>query len=250
MKIVAGFFSLTQVTVATEHRTYNQWHMLDHLPEQLTLPGIGWGQRWVSTPACKCARSVSTAQFDDVHYLTLYLLGPPLERSLADFARLARELADRGRFHRHRRTALTGTFEVVHCSAAPRVHVSGSAVPYRPNLGIHLRLDEVVDLDRIDLYDQWLARDHLPALVASEGVTGAWTFRRPPAPGRSASGAAGQRITVAWLDAPPLEVTAAIASLPQPPPSLVRPVLEGPFESIEPHRWDWFDESVRDGGNQ
>jgi len=77
VKVEAGFVSLTEVTDPTEHRSYNEWHQLDHLPEQLTLPGIAWGQRWVSTPACCTARAVSTAPFDDVHYLTLYLLAAP-----------------------------------------------------------------------------------------------------------------------------------------------------------------------------
>ncbi|MDQ3146781.1 MAG: hypothetical protein M3R01_07570 [Actinomycetota bacterium] len=237
MKVEAGFVSLTEVTDPTEHRSYNEWHQLDHLPEQLTLAGIAWGQRWVSTPACRAARAVSTAPFDDVHYLTLYLLAPPLDATLEDFQLLARDLSARGRFHRHRRTALTGAFEIVGTRASPRLRLSDAAVPYRPHLGIHVRLDEVVDP-----HDGWFTTEHLPALVALEGVAGAWAFRRGPVAG----GGAGQCVTVAWLDAPPLDVVAAIASLPDPPAGLVRPLLDGPFASIEPHRWAWFDERVAD----
>ena len=51
--MVAGFFSFTEITDETAHRGYNAWHQLDHLPQQLPLPGIAHGQRWVSTPACR-----------------------------------------------------------------------------------------------------------------------------------------------------------------------------------------------------
>lgn len=247
MKVVAGFFSLTEVTVATEHRSYNEWHMLDHLPEQLTLAGIGWGQRWVCTPACRRARSVSTAPFDDVHYLTLYLLGPPLEHTLDQFGRLARDLSDRGRFHRHRRTALTGAFEVMHSRASSRVRVSDAAVPYRPNRGIHVRLDEV-DSSGVDEHDRWLGSEHLPALVALDCVAGAWTFRRLTVAGKPENGE--QWITVSWLDDAPIGASSAIASLPGPPAGLVRPLLDGPFSSIEPYRWNWFDGQVSASADQ
>ena len=50
-KVVAGFFSFTEITDPAEHRAYNEWHQLDHMPEQLPLDGIAYGQRWVSTPA-------------------------------------------------------------------------------------------------------------------------------------------------------------------------------------------------------
>ena len=28
------------------HRRYNEWHQLDHRPENLALPGVAWGDRW------------------------------------------------------------------------------------------------------------------------------------------------------------------------------------------------------------
>ena len=49
-KVVAGFFSFTEVE-AGAHRSYNEWHLFDHLPEQFVLPGIAGGWRWVRTPA-------------------------------------------------------------------------------------------------------------------------------------------------------------------------------------------------------
>ena len=51
-----GFFSFTEITDPAEHHSYNEWHQLDHMPEQYPLDGIAYGQRWVSTPACRAAR--------------------------------------------------------------------------------------------------------------------------------------------------------------------------------------------------
>ena len=52
-KVRIGFFSFTEITDPAEHRSYNEWHQLDHMPEQFPLPGVVFGQRWVSTPACR-----------------------------------------------------------------------------------------------------------------------------------------------------------------------------------------------------
>ena len=48
-KVKVGFFSFTEV-LDGRHREYNQWHGLDHMPENFKLDGLQWGQRWVATP--------------------------------------------------------------------------------------------------------------------------------------------------------------------------------------------------------
>jgi len=50
-KVRLGFFSFTEITDPGEHHSYNEWHQLDHMPEQFPLDGIAYGQRWVSTPS-------------------------------------------------------------------------------------------------------------------------------------------------------------------------------------------------------
>ena len=60
-KVLLGFFSFTEITDPSEHRSYNEWHQLDHMPEQYPLPGVVFGQRWVSTPACRRARAHADA---------------------------------------------------------------------------------------------------------------------------------------------------------------------------------------------
>jgi len=74
---VLGFFSFTEVTDPSAHRAYNEWHRLDHLPEQFSLDGILFGQRWVATPSCREARVAVSPLLQPCHYMTLYLMRDP-----------------------------------------------------------------------------------------------------------------------------------------------------------------------------
>src|SRR5579863_3386080 len=71
---VLGFFSFTVVTDPSAHEAYNAWHQLDHLPEQFTIEGITFGQRWVRSPRCRGAERATSASLDPFHYMTLYLM--------------------------------------------------------------------------------------------------------------------------------------------------------------------------------
>jgi hypothetical protein len=212
-KVRVGFFSFTEITDAGEHRSYNEWHQFDHMPEQFPLPGIVWGQRWVSTPACRAARAVSGARLDPIHYVTLYLMTEPVDETLTSFMAWGRELARRGRFHQHRRTLLSGPFELLDMAVAPRVLISRSAVPYRPQQGVYVQVDD--GRHPVDVR----------GLCELDGVAGAWSFADDE-----------HAVTIAWLDGPPLEVATRW------PPAAATTIFAGPFETITPRQWDWFDD--------
>ena len=118
MKVGYGFFSFTEVTDPTAHRSYNEWHQLDHLPEQFPLEGVVYGQRWVSTPECRAARAASEPELDPIHYVTCYLMAEPITQTLDQFFALGAELRRLYRFHQQRRAHLTGPFAVAHTAAA------------------------------------------------------------------------------------------------------------------------------------
>ena len=210
-KVKVGFFSFTEITDPNEHHSYNEWHMLDHMPEQYPLDGIVYGQRWVSTPACHAARAASGAQLDPIHYVTLYLMSEPVERTLQEFMALGRALHEKDRFHLHRKARLSGPFPLDAIAVAPRVLISPEAVPYRPNRGVYVVVQPV-----------GAAAPDLDALCATAGVAGAWRFAE-----------AERRITVAWLDDAPLDVRA--------PAGADGAEFAGPFETITPWQWNWFD---------
>ncbi|HEY1831898.1 MAG TPA: hypothetical protein VGG38_16820 [Acidimicrobiales bacterium] len=69
-----GFFSFTEITDPSGHRAYNEWHHFDHLPEQFTIEGITFGQRWVCSPRCVEARVAVSPLLAPCHYMRLYFL--------------------------------------------------------------------------------------------------------------------------------------------------------------------------------
>jgi hypothetical protein len=226
VKISHGFFSFTEVTDPKAHAAYNEWHQLDHLPEQYSLAGIVHGQRWVSTPACRAARVVNGPALDPIHYVTCYLMTEPIDRTLDDFFALGAELHRLDRFFEARRAHLTGPFRVQGAAAAPRVLVSAEAVPFRPHRGVFV----VVGEPTVD--------DVSPVLLEQAGVAGVWTFSTDPELASRRWTAGARRVTMAWLDDEPLAVTARLAPL-----VAGRAAVEfaGPFETITPWKWDWFD---------
>lgn len=239
-KVRIGFFSFTEVTDPAEHRSYNEWHQLDHMPEQYPLQGVVYGQRWVSTPACRRARAFDSEALARVHYMTLYLMGEPVDSTLEEFQALGVRLRAQGRFHEHRRSHLSGPFAVAGMLAAPRVLVSPDAVPYRPNLGVYVVVrDGVEGAALADDPGALLA----PALVGIEGVAGVWTFATSESFDRLAWHPGAKTITVCYLDGDPLETASKLGRSvrdsigPQGRPAL----FAGPLETITPWRWDWFD---------
>ncbi len=236
-KIRVGFFSFTEVTDPAAHRSYNEWHQLDHLPEQLPMAGIAWGGRWVCSPRCRVARAVSAPLLEPVHYLTLYLMEDPIGPTLDAFAALGGELRRLGRFHEQRASHLSGPFDVLAAHAAARVLVSGAAVPYRPSTGVYVVVEEAVSDDTT-----WEAVDPAP-LLAAEGVAGVWSFAASSVPGRWDPGR--RRVTVCFLDGDPLDVSDGMRPLVSSRSGWgvdSEVVFAGPFEAVTPWKWDWFDD--------
>lgn len=200
-KVVAGFFSFTEVE-AGAHRSYNEWHLFDHLPEQFVLPGVAGGQRWVLTPA-QAAAATAPPPLDHVHYVTLYLLAEPLHQTLVEFQEHGVALARAGRFHQRRTAHLAGPLLVESRCAARRVLVAPGAVPHRPGTGLHVRvLADDADAGRPE------------DLLDVPGVVGVWSFAGVPpgVPGPFAEAMAGLRVICAWLDGDPDAIDAAMTA--------------------------------------
>jgi hypothetical protein len=234
-KVKVGFFSFTEITDRSEHRSYNEWHQLDHMPEQFPLPGMAFGQRWVSTPACRAQRAVDGALLAPIHYVTLYLMTEPVDATLEQFHALGGELRRVGRFHEHRRAWLSGPFELSTIAAAPRVLISAEAVPYRPNRGAYVVVEDLPPGPAT------AADGRARAVLAVPGVAGVWSFvsgeerRMAWRPGR-------RRVTVCFLDESPLEVSPSLgAVVGRWRPDAGTIVHAGPVETVVPWQWDWFE---------
>lgn len=236
-----GFFSFTEITDPREHRAYNEWHQLDHMPEQLPLRGVAYGQRWVSTPECTAARLVADETLAPTHYVTLYLMTQPVEETLAEFLALGQRLHGLGRFHQHRRSHLSGPLQLLEAHSSPRVLVSAEAVPYRPNRGIYVIVEE--PSGPLDAHVRWLHQEWTPAVTALDGVAGIWSFATTPRLNRAGWDPGNRRITVCYLDGEPLPVARDLAPLVESrwADAPLRPLYAGPLETIIPWQWDWFD---------
>ena len=208
-----GFFSFTEVTDPSAHEAYNAWHQLDHLPEQFTIDGMRFGQRWVRSPRCTAVEATTSEELDPFHYMTLYLLRD--ETVLPLFFDLGVQLHHADRFFAARRALLSGPFDIVGRWAAPRVAVSAAAIPFRPSHGLYVVVGPPVD--GADFVDH-------------PGVAGVWQFADQRDPVR--------HVTVAFVDGDLWGAAAALGlATTAGGPS---PEWAGPLERVDAFRWDWF----------
>jgi len=250
-KITTGFFSFTEITDPKEHRAYNEWHMLDHQPEQFPIAGVHWGSRWVLSPACRKLATTTEPPFDKIHYMTLYLMGEPLDATLREFGELAAVLSSMGRFHRHRRSHVSGPYNLLRASAVPRVRISAEALPWRPNMGLFVTVYEPGDdLGRFDEYEAWRDTVHHPDVLSVPGVAGLYQFADKQALQPFKKGEKAKHIQVYFLDRPALEVVQDIGRRREewkkagrmPDFGNARKLLfAAPLEAIRVGEWDWFD---------
>jgi hypothetical protein len=213
------------------------------MPEQWQVPGIVWGQRWASSADCVAVRAAQVAEWATIAHAVSYLMREPVEETLDDFFALAHRLREQGRFAHGLPSVFQGALRLLETYAAPRVLVSPAVVPFRPNRGVYVILEEPTEPDQWDKYQQRVHRETVPGLLAVPGVAGAWVFGTTPAlrpreiytPGR-------YRFTVCYLDDEPATVGARLGELLQHSwrAAPVRPLLATPFESMTAWAWDRF----------
>jgi len=245
-KVKVGFFSFTEITDPSAHREYNEWHQLDHMPEQFPMRGTAYGQRWVSTPACKAARLVDGELLAPAHYMTLYLFTDPVDETLQEFMDLGQQLRALGRFFDKRRACFSGPLQWLDAHAAARVLIAPEALPYRPNRGVYVFVEEPNSDVEVAAFDAWVRRwheDEVDAWLAVPGVAGCWSFATAPRLRNSGWSTGNRRITVTYLDDDPVTVAKSLQPILEARwrDAPVTPVHAGPYETVVPYQWDWFD---------
>lgn len=245
------FFSFTEVPDPGLHRAYNEWHQLEHRPENLRLPGVVWGERWVHSPDCAALATVPDATFANLHYVNMYWFREPVADTTAEWSALAERSfhwGGRDDIHIAKRLSMA-FFRPIRGYVNPRVRVDADVLPFRPNRGVHVmvtRVDEPRSRAAEKLFG-WYDRDHVPALLGCDGVAGVWTFASDDtfAGALDLTGAAAPpsvRIVLTYLDGDPVGVSRSLAALDGPPdPSVETLLFRGPLRAITPWQWDWFD---------
>jgi len=265
-----GFFSFTSVDDPSLHRAYNEWHQLDHRPENMALEGVRYGERWVRTPDCAAA-STADHRLAPTHYMNLYWFRPPIAAAVTEWQGLAESSFQWGRRPDMDMCTrpLMGFFDVIKGYVRPEVLVSVSALPFRPTKGVVV---QVVELDEphaigVERLYRWYDTVAIPTALRLDGVAGAYTFSsvtstiddgfvaeddaRTFAP-TATSRAGSLRITVYWCDDDALVTKAALdasfaalrAAAPLGDPLAAagaQVIFDSAARVIEPWVWNWFD---------
>jgi hypothetical protein len=235
-KIRVGFFSAT--SYAGDPEPYVAWHQLDHMPEQFRVPGLSWGQRFFATPGCVAASAHRLGPLGTACHLQTYLF-ETYEPVMSEFVALGRALAGLGRSMPGALSHLQVSLQLVSEHVAPRVLLTPGAVPFRPNTGVYVVLEDVPNRPAAS---EWLVqqqRDALPTLLEIPGVFGIWTFAAVAPPGQAGAydvPASTQQLMIMYLDGDPIEVSDALAAhlAPRWEAAPVLPLLAGAFRSLFP----------------
>jgi hypothetical protein len=259
------FFSFAEITDRRRHREYNEWHQLDHRPENLALDGVLHGERWVRTPECARHSTVGAPSLAGTHYINMYWFREPAEASFRQWQQLAERSFQWGRRPDVGLAArpLMGLFSAVRGYASPRVLVSPDALPFRPAKGVWFSLYRLhrPHSSRAHDYLAYCDRVRVPALLRLPGVAGAWTFSSlsttidpswRPAPGSttfdpSGSDAGSLRVELLFLDSDPLRLRPDIIAVDNAPADqrddpVAETVCSTALYPIQPWSWDWFDD--------
>ena len=257
-----AFFAFTEINNTGAHVLYNQFHQLDHMPENFAIPGVAYGQRWVSPPAYRDQRIISGKLLDPIHYLTHYLFTHPMDQTLVDFMDLGRRMALVGgkRFPSIRNNHITGPHMLVKPYVSPNVRLNPDALPYRPNKGIFLVVTQVKDDALVDEVTRWYDQVHIPDMLDVKGIAGTWWFKTPSMLRDSAAidvsrfinPMKNRLIFIHYLDEDPLQVTEAVRQksvqwrasnrwLKALETDGVETLFAGPMQTIIPWEWNWFD---------
>ena len=217
-----AFFSFVDLTDDTRHAEYNAWHLYDHRPENLALPGVAWGDRWARLTGDADHAGTAVEEFASVDYVANYWFREPLEQTIADFLKLGADSVQWGRGPGLPGVVrrLTAFFTPVKGYAHPRVLVSPDVLPFRPHTGVHVTLSRFAEPVGPDAHLQyrWYDRVRIPDLLEIPGVTGAWTFASSETQSRPGTVAltapedapGSLRVRLLYLDGDPAEVTREI----------------------------------------
>ncbi len=231
-----AFFSFPHVTDAARAEDYHAWHLLDHQPQNLALPGVLHGDRWVRTPECREASEVDREPALGIaDHVAIYWFADPVRESVAEWFELGRTTGEEGRrpdlAWTERRA--TGFFRPLGGVVSDGVSITAEALPYRQHAGVILevlRVDAPGSVAADEQARSW-HHDALPAVRRHPGVAGTWAFASRDVTLRSAAGevtqpAAGAlQVALHFCLTDPVEVAGAL------PPADPHVVLRSPLIS-------------------
>lgn len=169
------FFSFVAVEPASRE-AYNRWHRYDHLPENLALPGVLWGERWSRVRR----EEESNLDYDATEFLAMYWFREPIGPAIDEWAHLGADSFEwgRGPLMPGVSRELLGFFRPTKGYVRPDIPISLRALPIRPNQGIHVTVTHFAEPRAPATHDHhsWQAQVLMPQLLQLPGVVGGWNF--------------------------------------------------------------------------
>jgi len=250
-----AFFSFPQIDDPDRHVAYNEWHSLDHLPENLALQGVVYGDRWLLSPDCAAVSARNIPCMQNFHYMAMYWFDTPADDSEREWKTLGGSIVDQGRRPERSPTqrSVTGFCRPVRGRMSERAQIPLAALPFRPMRGVYIRICELLEPDSTATaaLDRWYDRVRMPQLLEAAGAIGAWTFRseRLQFAGAHPEQLPQWRLQLIYLEADPLDFVADLAERdcvrddPVGTSAVETVVFEGPLRAIIGWQWNWFDEA-------
>lgn len=269
MLATRAYLSFSEITDPTKHRDHNEWHQMDHRPENLAQPGIAWGDRWVRSPDCAAASLVVDPAYAAAQYAIMYWFREPLAPTFDDWFGLSERSFQWGRSPQigWTRRPLRSLFAPLRGYVAQHVPIDADALVFRPVRGVFMRISRMRHHDAAaqDMH-RWFDQVRIPDMLACQGVAGAWSFTSaeafpsvrveaglPQWRWADSASRAGVpeilRLQLYFLEADPLDFMADLAAREakwrragrsRDTSDTEEVVFAGPFRRILPWEWDWF----------
>ena len=142
-RVGLGLVALTGGLAPELEQANLAWHQLKHVPELYGADGVLNAQRWVSTKACRDERAIESELLAPVENVISYLLGKPAKESYDSMLSYSQSLPREVDRPLGGEVLLDSFFDPVATAVAPRVEVSAQVLPWRPNRGIYLLIDQL-----------------------------------------------------------------------------------------------------------
>jgi hypothetical protein len=220
------FLSLSAREPNGRDADYLEWHSLDHRPEQYRIAGIRHSIRWVSTAACRAARSFADAHYDAVDHVMTYFFAE--DAAFDQFTALSTALTGARRPFRLPSVA-ANYFDVAGKIAARKAIAGADVIPWRPARGVYLIVEQNAPS---------------PAtLIDIPGIAGIWWHTGGVPPSANFSDNSGTQATFCFLDDDPIETAQRLraplaqrwAAAPE-----IQPLLAAPFHTLVPFEWSRY----------
>jgi hypothetical protein len=219
---------------------WNRWYDLEHVPPNVSMPGVMLGRRYVAPPALHRARRVDPSSgFAGGRgtFLTIYTLCGEPSDAFADMTALRDKLyeGDRMQFPADKKAVREGdVLRLTWCTPDPSRTLESVDVPFVGHTGM-LVVQRRPGNGGADggAIGQWYREEWAPKVVALDNVHGVAST--------SSLNREGLDIDFVYFEGDPVAATEAIrAAAPHHPDAVV--VLDAPFLHIDPLRYPWADD--------